>query len=158
MVAFRRSSKQRILLWSPVEVTSVHNNASEGCSVAADPLCRRMDGNITSPLERTEKVSTHAECVVHHHADASATGHLHDRLIIRNVERRVSDVLEEESLCAAVHKSLKVSSAVALGHAYLDAHVTESDREHCECTSIEERLCHDVVARAADVGDRKEHG
>ena len=116
-----------------------------------------MDGNIASPLERTEKISAHAEGVVHHHADSLLLCHLHDRLIVRNIECRISDVFKEDGLGAAVYESLKVRYMVALCKTNLDAHVAEGDGEHGECASIEEWLCHDVVSRAADVGYRKEY-
>ena len=125
--------------------------------MAADPLRRRMYGNVCTPLERTEKISSHSEGVVDHHAYALALGHLHNRLIIRDIECRISEVFEVYSLGAAVHERLEVFDAVALGEAHFYAHVTKGDGEHGECASVEERLCHDVVAGAADVCDRKEH-
>ena len=116
-----------------------------------------MDGNIRTPLERAEEVASHAEGVVDHHAYALALGHLHNRLIIRDIEGWVAEVLKIDRLGAAVHERFEVFDAVALGEAYFDSHVTKGDGEHGECASVEERLCHDVVAGAADVCDRKEH-
>ena len=126
--------------------------------MTADPLCRRVDGYVASPLERTEKITSHTEGVVHHHAYSLAACHLYNRLIIRNIEGWVSDVLEEDGLGAAVYESLEVGYMVALCEAYLDAHVTKSDREHGECTAIKIWLCHDVVSRTADVCHGEEYG
>ena len=126
--------------------------------MTADPLRGRMYGYVSTPFERAEEVSSHAECIVHHHTYALAAGHLDDRFIVRYVERRIAEVLQVDRLCAAVHKRLQIIHEVAFCKTHLDAHVTQGDGEHCECASIEERLCHDVVARTADVGDGEEHG
>ena len=125
--------------------------------MSAYPFGRRVDRHVCTPLERTEKVAAHTEGVVHHHAYAFAASHFHNRLIIRNIEGRIADVFKEYSLGAAVYEGLKVRGAVALCKAHLYAHIAECDGEHCEGASIEERLCHDVVAGAADVGDGEEH-
>ena len=125
--------------------------------MSSDPLGCRVDGYMCSPFAWTEEVSSHAEGVVYHHADALALCKLCDRLIIRNIECRIAEVLKVDGLGAAVDERLDVLYLVALGEAHLDAHIAESDGEHCECASVEVRLCHDVVTRAADVGDRKEY-
>ena len=125
--------------------------------MTADPFCSRVDRNISTPLEWSEKVASHAEGIVHHHADTLATSHLDDRLIIRNIECRITKILKEDSLCTAVCKSLEVCNIVTLGKTHLNAHVTKSDCKHRECTSIKEWLSHDIVSRTADIGDRKEY-
>ena len=126
--------------------------------MTADPLRGRMDGYVCTPFERAEEVASHAECVVHHHAYALSTGHLDYRFIVRDVERRIAEVLQIDRLCTAVHKCLQIFYEVAFCKTHLDAHVTQGDGEHCECATIEEWLCNDVVARTADVGDGEEHG
>ena len=153
MIALRRCGEEWVFLCCPVEVTTIHNNATEGCSMTADPLCCRVYGHMCTPLERTEEVTSHTECVVHHDTDAFALSELCDRLVIRNVECRVSKVLEIDCLGSAVDQRLEVFNLVALCKTDLDAHVAESDCEHCECTSIKERLSDDVVTRATDVCD-----
>ena len=109
------------------------------------------------PLERAEKIATHTESVVHHHAYTLLLSKLCYRFIVRNIECRVAKILEIYGLCAAVDERLEVLNLVTLCKAHLDAHVAEGDCKHGECSAIEERLSHDVVAGAADVGNREEY-
>ena len=110
-----------------------------------------------TPLERTEEVTSHAEGVVHHHADALFLCQLCNRLIIRNVECRVAEVFQIYGLRPAVDQLLDVLGLVALCETDFDSHVAKGDGKHSERASIEEWLCNDVVTRTADIGDREEH-
>ena len=125
--------------------------------MTADPFGRRVNGHMCAPLERTEKIAAHAEGVIHHHADALTAGHLCNRLIIRDIECRISEIFQIYGLGLFIDECLQVLHLVAFCKPYLNAHVTKGDGKHRECTSVEERLRHDVVSRAADIGDREEY-
>ncbi len=117
-----------------------------------------MYRHIRTPFKRPEQIATHSEGIVHHDADSLFSGHLNDRLIIRNIECRIAEVLQENGLRPAVRQCFNVACLVTFRKAHLDSHVAQSDCEHSECASVEKRLCDNVVSGTAYVRYGEEHG
>ena len=49
---------------APVELAAIDYDTSDGGTMASDPLGRRVDDNIGTVVDRTNKVATGTECVV----------------------------------------------------------------------------------------------
>lgn len=58
----------------PVEVSAVNNDATEGCPVATDELCCRMNHDVSTVLDRTKQVGGGCEGVVYHERYLMAMG------------------------------------------------------------------------------------
>ena len=120
--------------------------------MSAYPFGRRVYGHMCSPLERTEEITSHAEGVVDHHAYALALSQFGYRLIVRNVECRIAEILQIYCLGPCINERLYVFDLVALGETYLDSHVAQGNGKHRECASVEEWLCHDIASQALWMG------
>ncbi len=125
--------------------------------MAANPFCRGVHGDIGSPLYRAEKITSAGEGVVHDYADALPSSHLYNRLIIRHIESRISEVFEEDDLGPFVNEFLHILGLVGSGDADIDTEVAKGDGKHSERAAVEERLSHNIVSRAADIGDAEEN-
>ena len=157
VIAFRRSCQKRILLRGPVEISAIDHYSAKSCPVTANPFCGRMYGHVRTPAERLEKIASAAESIVHHHADTLSACHLHYRFEIRDIEGRISENLQIYGFSTVVHKFLQILHTITFCKTHLYAHVPESDLEHGEGTAIEERRCHYIVSRTADVRHGQEY-
>ena len=92
------------------------------------------------------------------HAYPVPARHLHDWLIVRNIERRIPQILQIYRFRASIHQCLEILHAVALGKAHFDTEIPERNLEHRKSPAIEERYSHYIVPRAAYIGHRQEDG
>lgn len=56
--------REALCVGSPVKLAGVNNDTSNGSSMATNPLCRRMDDDISTMVDGADKVATSAERVV----------------------------------------------------------------------------------------------
>lgn len=131
----------------------VNDNTGDGGTVTADPLGGRVDDNVGTVVDGTDKVSAGAKGVVNDKGNAAVVGDLGDRLEIGHVVARVTDRLDVDGLGACVDGLGKVLGLVSVDELGLDAEAGEENLELVVCATVEVGGGDDVVAGA---GEREE--
>jgi hypothetical protein len=95
MVSFVRLSECLVTSRrSPIKLAAVDDNTAERRAVAADPFRGGVGNDVGAELNRVDKVSTHAECVVDDERKSVLVRHLCEPRDVGDATFRVRDALD----------------------------------------------------------------
>ena len=156
MVPWGGLGEDWVLAVVPVHGSAVDDHASDGGTVATDPLGGGLDEDVGAVPEGLAHVPAAAEGVVADERDAVLGRDRLERAEVGDGEARVTDGLHVEGLSVGVDEGLEGRGLVVLGELDVDAEPREGHLELVVGAAVQGRGGHDVVALAADGGDGEE--
>jgi hypothetical protein len=161
---------------APVEFARVDNDTTDGGSVAADPLCGRVDDDVSAMVDGADEVTTGTKSVVnledissyhmswsslfatYNHRNTLLVSRLGNSLQIRDVILGVSNTLNINSLCLVIDSSSNILRLVTINELGVDAQTREEDLELVVRAAVEVRSRDDVITSVSEGADGEELG
>ena len=156
MVAFRRLRKSRIFSVSPVEISAIDNDPTNGRTVTTNPFCSRFDHDVCSMFQGPEQCSAAAKGIVDDQWQIVFLCQFRKFLEIRNIETWVANGFQIDRFGFLVDQLLKTGGIQVIGDTCSDTNVLEGNFELVVGSAIQKGRGDKIVTGAGNVGDGNE--
>ena len=134
----------RILAGSlPIKVTAIDNYAAKRSAVATDELCRGVNDDVGTVLQRTEQVRG-AKGIVHNDRQAVLVGNLGDCVDVGDIGVGVAQRLQIDNGGVVLNCALDLFEIMSIDKGSLDTKLRKRMLEQIERAAIDGLLRHDM--------------